>query len=245
MAKSTLRGRSVSLETIIFLNERLAEDRQVARDSKMYRPNPQTANIRVPDGHHMGGVRPYIYNEFSRGSEQVCADVVITTVLPNGLPAVLASLRAKNKPFGGCWWMQGGSYHAYRPISDFLLERAMKECGVCPMLEAFIGVFRTYAEDQLASTTNLCYVAFAPFEDVQKARSDKDHADVQIILTYADLYLLSSYTRHSYPMRVFEYALETMPRAQTMEDKVITRVSEKPELLYEVADRVKNDDIVT
>lgn len=212
MSDGTLSGRLVEVETILFVNSHLAEDRLYA---KIHGYRSQTEDIIVPEGHRTGGVPAPVYNEFSRGSERACADVVITTRFPDGEAAVLVSKRAANKPFGGCWWMQGGSYHTYRLISDFLIERAEKECGVCPSIEGFIGVFRTCAEDYLASTTNLCYVGFAPYEEIRDAQNDKDHEALRV-LRLEDLLHLPAHNPasqfHWYPMFAFKRALETMPK---------------------------------
>ena len=143
--------------------------------------------------------------------------------------------------FGGKWWMQGGSYHTYRSISDFVLERAEKECGVRPKIQGLIGVFRTCAEDIICSTTNVCYVGYVPYEEVVKAQADKDHSDVRLI-TLCSLDLVPNHEKHWYPMTVFKQALRTMP--STQKERVIERITKNPHILDELKDRLENDDII-
>ncbi|OHA32388.1 MAG: hypothetical protein A2928_00065 [Candidatus Taylorbacteria bacterium RIFCSPLOWO2_01_FULL_45_15b] len=135
---------------------------------------------------------------------------MVTTTLPDGRHAVIASKRAVGKLFGGKWWMQGGAVHAYRSYTDFVAERAEKECGVRPVIQGLIGVFRTCAEDALGSTMNLCYVGFVPHGELEAARHDGDHT-AQKFLTMEDLLQLPESEQHWYPMTVFRIALQTMP----------------------------------
>lgn len=158
-------------------------------------------NDLVPDEAHLA---------YRARKEAACADIVITTVLLSGKPAVVSSKRAKNVCFGGYWWMQGGSYNAYSPIVDFVTNRALKECGVKPAVEGIIGLFRTCAEDLHASTTNICYVGFVPHDQLISAKHDKDHTD-QKLLTLSDLSSLPKEELHWYPKLVFTMALATMP----------------------------------
>ena len=213
----TLSGTMVKVDTIIWWNRHLREDREDARKNGF---EFETEDIMVPEGQRTGGVPAPIYDAFSSGSERACADIVVTTHLSNGTPAVLAVKRAMNKPFGGQWWMQGGSYHTYRLITDFLLERAEKECGVRPEIQGLIGQFRTCAEGYVCSTTNICYVGYAPFDAIIKARTDSDHSS-WCLFTLEDL---ASHARslpaksapHWYPMFVFKQALTTMPATETL-----------------------------
>ena len=110
----------VQVETIIWSNRHLKADREDARRNGF---SFDSEDILVPEGQRTDGVPKPVYDEFSTGSERACADIVVTTHLPNGKPAVLAVKRNKTQPFGGKWWMQGGSYHTYRLISDFVAER--------------------------------------------------------------------------------------------------------------------------
>lgn len=209
----SLSGMRVTVETIIFLNPYMEQERRPYLDDMPYQSSESffADEVVVPEGHVSGGVRSKAYNAYRQGLDSACADVVITTILLDGDPAVLASKRAPGKLFGNKWWMQGGAIHSYRLISDFLLERAEKECGVRPVLEAFMGVFRTCADDLLGSTTNLCYVGFIEYQQlVQAGTLDHDHTDRKL-LTLNDLYCLSEDERHWYPMFAFEQALITMP----------------------------------
>ena len=197
----------VKVETKIWWNRHLREDREDAMKNGF---QFETEDVLVPEGQRTGGVPTPVYDAFSVGSERACADIVITTHLADGTPAVLTARRAMNKPFGGKWWMQGGSYHTYRLRTDFLLERAEKECGVRPVIQGMIGEFRTCAEDFVCSTTNSCYVGYALYDAIMKARADKDHSGLRL-LTLDDLSSIPPEERHWYPMFVFKQALTTMP----------------------------------
>lgn len=199
----------VQVETIIWLNDHLRADRKNAKKNGF---RCLTRSVLVPEGQRTGGVPKPIYDEFSTGSERACADIVVTTHLPNGKPAVLAIKRNQSQPFGGKWWMQGGSYHTYRLISDFVAERAEKECGVRPEIQGKIGDFRTCAEDYVCSTTNLCYVGYAPYDAIMKARTDKDHTSWRLF-TADDFGLFNERSEgwHWYPIIAFTRALSTMP----------------------------------
>lgn len=199
----------VETETIIWINGELKNQR------KKLRENPEaelysypTILMEIPAGHMNDFVPDEAHSAYRARKEVACADIVITTILPSGKPAVLSSKRNKNSCFGGCWWMQGGSYGAYSPIVDFVIGRAKKECGMEPNMEGVIGLFRTCAEDFHASTTNICYVGFVPYKSMTKP--DQDHSQ-QKWLTFSDLNMLPKKNRHWYPMLVFSLALETMP----------------------------------
>jgi len=193
----------IPIEGIILVNPRLKEDRVKKFVSMMDKKViPPVDNIKR-------GVAKDVYDIYSLGLERACADVVITVRLPNGDNAVLAVKRAMNKPFGGKWWMQGGSFHPYRSIVDFLIEKAGKECGICPKIEALIGVFRTCAEDHICSTIQLCYVGRIDYDDLAKIKLDKDQTAYRI-LTMRDLETLPKKQKHWYPMLTFRLAIETM-----------------------------------
>lgn len=168
----TLSGTMVKVETVIWWNRYLKAERQDSKQRGLMFP---CESLIVPEGQRTGGVPKPVYDEFSKGSERACADIVVTTHLSDGKPAVLAIKRNANQPFHGQWWMQGGSYHTYRLISDFIAERAEKECGVRPEIQGIIGEFRTCADDYVCSTTNTCYVGYTPYDAIMKARVDKDH----------------------------------------------------------------------
>lgn len=207
----SLSGKIVRVETVILTNPYLAAQRNcVARGFTSFTSAEGFEEIVVPEGHRAGGVESVYYNGYRQGLDSACDDVVITTWLPVGVSAVLASKRAPGKLFGKKWWMQGGATHSYRPIEDFLGERVKAECGVCPRLEGLIGVYRTCADDALGSTTNLCYVGYIPYEDLTAAGVDDDHTAFRL-LSLRDLGLLPSEEKHWYPMGVFRKAMETMP----------------------------------
>ena len=207
--QETLSGTMVEVDSIVSVNPNLRLDRIQAR---IYGFAPPTENVVVPPGQRIGRVSQESDDEINARKECACADIVITTHLAfeNGTPAVLAIKRAKSEPFGGCWWMQGGGYEGYRLISDFLLERAERECRVRPALEGFMGVFRTCAEYAVRSTTNLCYVGFAEFDQIRQAVIDQEHTDWRL-LTLATLDTLAPEETHWYPLFTFRRALETMP----------------------------------
>jgi hypothetical protein len=163
-----------------------------------------------PPGEVGRGARPEVYDEYRRGLDGACADVVVTTCTSDGILAVIATRRAEGKCFGGAWWMQGGATHAYRSYVDFVQERAAKECGVTPDIQALIGIFRTCAEDVHASTFQPCYVGWVDPEKRAELVTDSDHHAIRL-LTLADLDVLPQGQRHWYPMQVFRLALETMP----------------------------------
>ncbi len=237
----TLSGTVVKVETIIWFNRHLWEDREHARKNGF---EFESKDILVPKGQHTGGVPAPVYDAFSAGSERACADIVVTTHLPSGKPAVLAIKRGMDKPFGGQWWMQGGSYHTYRLMTDFVLERAEKECGVRPEIQGVIGQFRTCAEDYICSTTNTCFVGYAPYDAIIRARTDKDHSS-WCLLQVEDI-LVSPFFRgmHWYPRFAFLQALSTTVSLEIFKYKMLVKVSEKPELLDTLKDRLENDEII-
>lgn len=207
---ASLSGTNVSVETIISLNPYLAQCRKISFHEP-YLGALEFEDVTVPDNHRIGGVGPEVYDGYRQGLDSACADVVITTVLSDGVPAVLTSKRAPGKLFGNKWWMQGGAIHSYRRIIDFLEERAEKECGFRPRVQAFIGVFRTCADDRLGSTINLCYVGFVDHRELIKTHIwDKDHTDFKV-LTLDTLKRIPKDEQHWYPMFVFKEALTTMP----------------------------------
>lgn len=206
--QKSLSGQIVETENVILLNPNLEKDRQIYKAAGGYANG--TFSVRVPEGQTMGGVDAASYDNYRKGLDSACADIVVTTLLPDGKPAVVATKRAQNKCFGGGWWMQGGAIHSYRLITELVLERAEKECGVRPQIEGLIGVFRTCAEDYLASTTNLCYVGFAPYEKLSEAKAGDDHIAWKL-LTLDKIGQMSVKELHWYPRLTFEIALNTMP----------------------------------
>lgn len=210
--EDSLSGMKSLVEQIIWINNDLAEQRLRLSRSGERAYFPSFCEVRVPAGHRKNGVEKVeTYNEYRRGLECACADIVVCTRLPDGKPAVLASKRAKHKPCGEYWWMQGGAIQAYRSVEEFVAERAEKECGVRPTVEGLIGVFRICAEDLIASTLGPCYVGSVPFADISgKFRSDGDHTDCRIF-TFEELADLPKEEVYWYPRLAFKQALLTVP----------------------------------
>ena len=212
MSKDTLSGRNVRVETVIMENnniEVLAAQRNRSRLQGGFRA-AFLKEIIVPDGHEKGWVSDEAHREHRAKREVACVDVVICTRLPGGEPAVVAIKRAPDQSFGGKWWMQGGEVSSYIGFAEFVAERAKRECGVAPMIEGMIGVFRTCAEDHIGDTLQVCYVGSIPYAELERAQADKDHSALRL-LTKNDLDDLPEGERHWYPMRVFYLALATTP----------------------------------
>lgn len=114
---ASLSGKIVRVETVILTNPYLAAQRNcVAKGFTPFTSAEGFEEIVVPEGHRAGGVESVYYNGYRQGLDSACDDVVITTWLPVGVPAVLASKRAPGKLFGKKWWMQGGATHSYRGV---------------------------------------------------------------------------------------------------------------------------------
>lgn len=207
MPEGALSERRVEIERILWKRDVL--ELRAERKRKYTGVN----FITVPSGHRSGGVAPDIYDGYRQGLDSACADVVITTHMPDGEARVLAVKRALGKPFGGKWWMQGGAIQSYRLIEDFLVERAERECGVRLVIQALMGVFRTCAEDILASTTNLCYVGYAPYDMVERASVDKDHTAFRLFSAHEFYQDTQEHEEewHWYPKMTFAQALSSMP----------------------------------
>jgi len=161
------------------------------------------------------GVSSDTYNEYRRGRDSACVDIVLVTHLENGTPAVLMSLRNPGVCFGGKWWIYGGALQAYMSIEEFISARATKECGVPVKPEVLIGVYRTIAEDHIGSTLQPCYAARVPIEVIRaKMSTDEGHSNVRLF-TISDLILLEGQhgpEYHWYPVRVALLALRNMPK---------------------------------
>jgi hypothetical protein len=194
------------LETILWFNNRLTEDRRIKAISHL-----ETDSLTPPIDYVGGFVSEETMVEWRSKKEVACADVVITTRYPTGTKAVVSSLRAPKTPFGNKWWMQGGGISGYTSILTFLKERARKECGVEVELEAIIGLFRTCAEDFAQSTTQPCFVGSAPYDGMsERLKYDDRHSAVRL-LTLEDFDQLPQEQQHWYPMFCFEAALKSMP----------------------------------
>jgi len=195
-----------ALERILWQNPNLKEDRERRAISSM-----ACWAVIPPPGFKGGFVSNETTGEWRESKVIACADVVITTRLSDDTPAVVASLRAPNTPFGNCWWMQGGGIPGYTPLQKFVRDHAMKECGAEVKLEALIGFFYTNAEDHHQSTMQPCFVGSVPFDGLsEKLIADNQHADVRL-LTLRDLGELPKEQKHWYPATCFHAALESMP----------------------------------
>jgi ADP-ribose pyrophosphatase YjhB (NUDIX family) len=203
-------GQTRCVESIILLNPSLKEERvRSAKDGCEFN-FLVGEQVVVPKDHRAGGAETSAYGAYRQGLDSACVDIVVTTRLPNDKSVVLAIKRNQNVCFGGKWWMMGGALHSYRPIAEFIKERAAKECGVEPRLEGCIGVFRTAARDVLACTINICLVGYVDYPYVaQKFKPDDAHSGHRL-LTVEDLKGLPEEEKHWYPMLCFEQALDTM-----------------------------------
>ena len=174
---------------------------------------PPMEEVVIPPGHRVGGATSEAYKDYRAGLDSACADIILTTRLPDGRAAVISTKRGPGKLCAGMWWMQGGAVHSYRPYHEFLAERAAAECGApadAIVVEALVGVYRTCASDFFGSTTNLCFVGYVDFDKIKSAYHDADHVD-QRLLTLEDLSMLPKVERHWYFTRIAELALTTMP----------------------------------
>lgn len=196
---------SLLYESIILENPQIAEDwhngdvrRGVARI------------VSQPEG-VTHGVPADVYGAYRKGRDSACVDIVLVTRFENGEPAVLLSLRKPDVCFGNKWWIHGGALQAYMSITDFISERATKECGVPVVPEVLIGVYRTIAEDHIGSTLQACYAARVPIQSVrQKMIADDGHSTVRLF-TESEMEEIPPENAHWYPCRVAKIALRNMP----------------------------------
>ncbi len=196
----------------ILENQNLSADRHKSaryRTSFIYKED-QTLTINNVPGPIRRGVDPDIYKSYRLGLDSACVDCVVTTLMPDGRPAVLLSRRAPGKCFGGCWWIHGGSLHAYRPIEAFIQDRVLAEVGIEPLIDAVVGVYRTCAEDFFASTLNLCVSGVVDYGSLTTACKDADHTALSLFTL--DQYLdLDMAVRHPYIDRVVILAINSYP----------------------------------
>ncbi len=211
MAES-LSGLVVPVESVIFLNPSLREQRaRIAEGNGSWAQEHGSLHVRVPSG-HQPSVPHETYWAYSAGLERSSVGVVVTTVLPDGVPAVLASKRGPGRTFAGYWWMQGSVIYAYRSIIELAKESVEEECGVCPRIEGLIGLFRLCVEGMLTSTLQLNYVGFAPYEEVRERARVEDHTELQLF-TFNEWLQLPQQERHWFPEMNFRAALTTMSLA--------------------------------
>ena len=155
------------------------------------------------------GVDGETYGRYREGLISGCADIVVTATAPDYTHRVLAVKRAAGKCFGGSWWMMGGAVHAYRSLTDFVADRAEKECGVRPSVEACMFVAYTSATDVNASTTQLCFVGRVKWNQIEKIRADADHSAVKL-LSFDQIVDMPPEELHWYPRLAFDLALSSM-----------------------------------
>lgn len=155
------------------------------------------------------GVSSSVYDAYRIGLDSACVDIAICTIKPDGTPAVLLSKRAPNKCFGGKWWVYGGALHSYRPIGEFIAERAAKECGVVPEVKALIGVARTCAADVLGSTLQPCYLGLVEYAAIEKSIADRDHSAVRLF-TIDEYYRLPGPEQYWYIEEIVATAIASL-----------------------------------
>lgn len=163
----------------------------------------------VPDG-VTNGVPFDVYNGYRRGRDSACADLFLATRLPTGEPAGIMLVRNDDVCFGGKVWMVGGALQAYGSIEAFLANRAEAECGIYVVPEVFIGLYRTCAPDAIASTLQPCYASYVPYTEVERLRSDRNHARIEVI-SFKQFLTLPVAQYHWYPRRVATLALSNLP----------------------------------
>lgn len=205
-----MENRVVVLEGPILLENPfivLAEQRKRARrgESEIH-PSYEVA---LPSPDITRGVLQTVYEGYRLGLDSACADVVITTILPSGVPAALLAQRGTGRCHAGQWWFQGGAIHTYRSILDFLNERAEREIGIRPAIEGIIGVYRCAASDYVGCVLVVCYAGFVGFDRIKAASPDQDHIGNARLITWEQYMQLPSEQRHPYSDRVIFLALAT------------------------------------
>lgn len=142
-----------------------------------------------------------VYNTYRLGRDSACGDVLISTKNSNGAFAVLLSMRRQDVCFGGMWWIHGGALLSYASLTDFVAERAEKECGIPVTLKALLGIYRTCAADYIGSTLQPCYAAEVPYEVLEQKVSDAGHTDIRLF-TIEEWNAVPNSQRHWYVDRV-------------------------------------------
>jgi ADP-ribose pyrophosphatase YjhB (NUDIX family) len=199
---------------VIFFEGIIFENPNLRNDWIGSRPYPDASIMSIPhkpEGVRTNGVDETIYTGYRMGLDSACVDIVITTRLEDGTPAVLMSRRKDNVCYGGMWWIYGGALQAYKTIDNFIADRAKKECGIIVSPQALIGVYRTMSYNLIGSTIQLCYVTTVPVSDIQSRMvTDDGHIEIRLF-TLKDLPPESNEEYHQYVLRVSKIALSNMP----------------------------------
>ena len=177
------------------------------------------------------GVGAEVYDGYRMGLVSSCADVVLIQER-RGKP-MIPLIRRANPPFANTWWMMGGAIFNYRSVTQFLLWKASKECGlhnldIDQFVETFdldddslsccginligpLGLYRTAAQDTVdkaCDTINICYAA--TFTGSQELYHDRDHLGIRWM---SQEELVPGSCGHWYPEHVGRRALMVYQRA--------------------------------
>jgi len=137
--------------------------------------------------------------EYRSAKGQACTDHLIATKRPDGKHAVVLSKRNIAEPFGGFWWMHGGSIGAYMSIVSFIASRSLSESGVKVKPQVLIGVYYTSAPDSPQSSVQPLYASLVPYKALETVTTDAKHDSIRAFTT-EDLGHLLPEERHWYPM---------------------------------------------
>ncbi len=200
--------QGIHTDCIIIENSTVKTDWQISNTRLVkHAPAPAQMPQGVVPRVHSGEA----FDQVKLAKDLACVDIVIVTRMPDGQHAVLLSKRKASDPFGGLWWIHGGSLGSYMDVGEFIAERAQKECGVPVTPQVLIGVYRTSASNFPQSTLQPCYATVVPYEVIQKKMdTDGNHESVKLF-TWKDLDAIDPAEAHWYPLRVANIALQHMP----------------------------------
>ncbi len=193
------------------------------------------------------GVGQTTYNGYRLGLTSACVDIVLVQHIDGALTVPMVK-RAK-APFGNTYWIMGGALHAFRPVNQFILWRAARECGLDPEglgIDEFVlrykldadtqsalginiigplGLYRTPAEDtpegSACDTLNLCLLGY--YNGDRGLYHDRDHAGIR---WFRENELRPGACGHWYPEHVGRRALAIMRDAEEVnrqQDKLLTQ----------------------
>ena len=194
------------------MNDQIVIENPLLLLSQWRNPVVEPLPIVQPPAGTTNGVPPDVYDAYRRGRDSACVDIMLATRLKDGTPAVLLSKRKVNVCFGGMWWMYGGAVGSYQSMTDFVVERAKKECGIRPDPSelVLVGVYRTCAPDIIGSTLQPCYAARVGLAEIQKYMgTDQAHESIKLF-TLRELYQIPTAEQHWYPMRVASLVLQAL-----------------------------------